>query len=180
MASWVRESARTAQGIFDEEEQIESPAGSVHNSLANITDQDFLDRICLDASRAGRDTKGMAKALSVSIRTIERRIKRAQLHEDHHKSSVHEPRLAIVFPVNDFTPTSSCAHPDPIPDGDHVYCPSCHKTGVEGHAALRIGPGDYVGPTITKHEPEDGVIGGTESKRKPKSAVARKRQRAAV
>lgn len=162
MASWVNTDG----------EQIDSPALRIHNSLAGVTDKDALDKVCLDFIRRGGSPKGMARFLKCSARTIERRVERALLHEDHRKSAHSDPIVEPIFGVHVHTPTSPCAHPVPFPEGAREYCPGCHKTGVEGHPALQARPGDYEAPMCTK-TPDDGRLGGTDSKQK-----ARKRQRA--
>jgi hypothetical protein len=170
VASWANEKG----------EQIESPAIRVHNSLAGVTDKDAIDKVCLDFIRRGGSAKGMAKFLKCSTRTIERRVERALIHEDHRKSGRRDPIVEPIFGVNAHTPSSPCAHPVPFPEGAREYCPGCHSTGIEGHPELQVRPGDYEAPMITK-TPDDGKLGGTDKKqRKPKSASARKRQRAAV
>jgi hypothetical protein len=171
VASWVNTDG----------EQIDSPALRIHNSLAGVTEKDALDRVCLDFIRRGGSAKGMAKFLKCSARTIERRVERALIHEEHRKSAHRDPIVEPIFGVQPHTPTSPCAHPVPFPEGAMEYCPNrCHKTGVEGHPSLKMNPGDYEAPMITK-TPDDGKLGGTDKKqRKPKSASARKRQRAAV
>ena len=173
MASWV-----DTDGV-----QIESPAERTHNSLSGITDKDVLDQICLDFIRRGGTTKGMAKFLKVSARTVERYVERGRLHEEHRKSPISDPNCAILFPINAFTQKSKCVHPDPIPEGRREYCPSCHETGVEGHPAFRHRPGDTESPRIQPPR-DESLHGGTDnpkkSPRKPKSKLFRKTRRQAT
>ena len=181
MASWIRESPRTRLGNFDEEEQIESPA-MPHSKYAGMSDDDILDLVCLDYVLRGGKTKYLAKYLNVSVRTVERNIERAKLHKQS-RSPYEDPECEILFPVVNFTPESPCVHPVPIPEGKREYCPSCHKTGVEGHPAFRVRPGDTESPKVQPPR-DESLHGGTDSPkkspRKPKVKVGRKAKRAAT
>ncbi len=190
--SWIRGTESSAgSGNFDGE-QIESPRGkweadpdderelSTTPKDDEPSTQEVIDKVWWQYVLSGADPRQLARKLKVDASTVYRAIARAQLKEKPRSPHV-DPIVEPIFGVHVHTPTSPCAHPVPFPDGAREYCPGCHKTGVEGHPALQARPGDYVAPMITQYDPAAGTLGGTETKRrgpKPKSAAARKRQRA--
>jgi hypothetical protein len=160
--------------------QIDSPAERMYDPYQDITDRDVVDKICLDYVTRGGTPKYLAKYLKVSVRTIERNVARAKLIAPS-RNPYADPECAILFPINEFTPTSECVHPDPIPHGKNEYCPTCHKTGIESHPAFRHRPGDTESPRIQPPR-DESLHGGTDSPkkppRKPKSKLFRKMKRA--
>jgi hypothetical protein len=169
VASWMNEVG----------EQIESPA-MVRKESSGMDDDDVLDLVCLDYVLRGGKTKYLAKYLKVSVRTIERNIERARLHKKS-REPIEDPKCSILFPVNEFKPKSKCVHPIPIPHGKLEYCPTCDKTGVEDHPALKMRAGDTESPRIQPPR-DESLHGGTDSPkkspRKPKSKLFRKVKRA--
>lgn len=46
-------------------------------------------------------------------------------------------RIEVVFGCSPFTPQSACCHGE-IEVGSWAYCPICHRSGFDGHPALRL------------------------------------------
>lgn len=187
--SWIRGTESSAgSGNFDGE-QIETPRGDWEPDELDEampedapSTQEVIDRVWLQYIRSGADPRQLAKKLKVNPSTVYRAIQRAQLIEKPRSPHV-DPQCAILFPINEFTRDSKCAHPVPMPQGRREYCPSCHKTGVEGHPALRHAPGDTESPRIMPPR-DESLHGGTDSPkkapRKPKSTLFRKTRRQAT
>ena len=161
MASWVRGTdASVAAGVFDGE-QIESPRADEDEDA--LTAKEAIDAVMLYRFDRGDNAEFLAKTFRVSLSTVYNGIERARLRRESRTPIGPDPEVAILFPVNEFTPTSECKHPKPIPAGRHEYCPSCDETGIEGHPALRRRPGDQAMPAAgaKSYVPSDGLAGGT-------------------
>jgi hypothetical protein len=53
---------------------------------------------------------------------------------------VRQPRLVPLFPIGPYTPESACPHRGPIRRGLVFCCMVCHRSGMDGHPALRRDP----------------------------------------
>lgn len=60
-----------------------------------------------------------------------------------------DPRVALLFPTNQLTPSSPCPHDGPIRKGDRVVCMVCHASGLDGIDLPHLGtvppPSDSTG-----------------------------------
>jgi len=160
MASWIRGgTSRISDGDFDGE-QIETPR--LNEPYGDISDQEAIEMVWLDYVDRGATPVRLAKLLNVPKSTLYDALGRARLLKASRSDAPPDPDVAILFPVNAFTPTSKCVHPNPIPDGKAEYCPSCDETGIEGHAALRRRPGDTAMPAAgaKSYARTGGLMGG--------------------
>jgi hypothetical protein len=77
--------------------------------------------------------------------------------EDRGGERAGEPTgIAPIFgPQPGFSPLTPCSniHHGRIPKGDKVYCPVCHKSGVDGHPALRRSKATDPAPEVAREAP---------------------------
>jgi hypothetical protein len=52
-------------------------------------------------------------------------------------NSARSPRLIPMFPIVSFTPSSTCAHRRVLRTGSLFCCMVCHRSGIDGHPALK-------------------------------------------
>jgi hypothetical protein len=157
MASWISGTERSAAiGDFDGE-QIDSPAAPV---AMDVTEEDVRNYVWMECVRRGMSMRRVGRIFSVTADTVGDGITKARIREESTGAGISDPLVSILFGSNPHTPDSPCYHPDPILDGKREYCPSCHKTGIEGHPALRIRPGDMEPPYSRRAPKEDGLDGG--------------------
>jgi len=89
--------------------------------------------------RRGLGTKAIADREGVSIRRVRFGMARARAEEksDPSPNTLRPPRLIPLFPVGQYTPQSSCGHPQPFPSGSVLCCMVCHRSGMDEHPALQ-------------------------------------------
>jgi hypothetical protein len=85
----------------------------------------------LKAVKAGVEQERLAVIIGVSLRTIQRWIKRAK-ENPQPKGYVRIELLEAGYP-------KTCKHGVPLVDGMPIYCLNCDETGVPGHPAFRKG-----------------------------------------
>lgn len=87
----------------------------------------------------------IARRCKVRVSTVYRGLERERDREAAERraatATIHGPRLTLDF-GSSCKPMSllrcSDIHPNgPMPTGTHCCCAACHKTGIEGHPALR-------------------------------------------
>jgi hypothetical protein len=80
----------------------------------------------------------------VPIRTIQAGLARVRRQLDscvQNRPLVPDPRLVPFFPCGPYTPTTRCRHDiEPIRLGSCLCCLVCHRSGLDGHPALRRDP----------------------------------------
>lgn len=84
---------------------------------------------------------GLAVEMGWSIRDIARFLNRDKSvihrHLKKQKPYPENPEdVEILLPVNVLTPGGPCPH-GVIEQGDRVYCPKCHRTGIDDHPKLQ-------------------------------------------
>ena len=70
------------------------------------------------------------------------------------------PVLVPLFPIEPFTPRSTCPHHGPIRPGSVFCCMVCSQSGMDGHPALKRDPRTDPKPepkTLPEASPRDGA-----------------------
>jgi hypothetical protein len=92
----------------------------------------------------GSSIRAIAAREKLGIRRVQLGVARARARESRAltlgSGVVRPPRLVPLFPVGSYTPQSPCAHKRPIRRGSALCCMVCHRSGLDGHPALRRDP----------------------------------------
>jgi len=90
--------------------------------------------------RRGVSNSTIARRERVSLHRVQLGLKRALAQEQivpGAKPLFRPPRLVPLFPIGAFTPTSLCAHRQPLRIGSELCCMVCHLSGMDKHPALQ-------------------------------------------
>ncbi|HKI17453.1 MAG TPA: hypothetical protein VKA15_06215 [Isosphaeraceae bacterium] len=110
------------------------------------------DYVWLWDKRHGISREEIATREGVSVRSVRRGLARALAQEKGDvqdgqsgaggasDSSLRSPRLIPMFPVDSYTPQSTCAHRRALRSGSLFCCMVCHRSGIDGHPALLRDP----------------------------------------
>lgn len=121
---------------------------------------EVLESFWLEEVREGASPRTIAQRERVSLRRVQLGVSRARLRElakarsaaataasarrwDYEGTSAEArmvPRLIPLFPIESFTPTSTCGHHRPIRTGSRFCCMVCHTSGMDDHPGLKRDP----------------------------------------
>ena len=104
--------------------------------------QEVRDSLWLQLRRGGLAVAELARLAGVSLRTVQLAISRAAAREasptpPSARRPSPLPPLVPLFPIQPFTPQSTCPHHGPLRPGTWFCCMVCSRSGMDSHPDLR-------------------------------------------